>query len=361
MTNFDFINDEKFREILLRDYQELNTCLETKSAKSVLILAGSIIETILTDYFINFPVDGLTEKKILGMDLYPLIELSKENGLISQSTKELSTVIKNYRNLIHPGREIRKNEKFDYDTAVVAKSLLNIILKEIRENYLNNIGYSASDLILKLETDALSQPIFEKILQKVHKTEKNKLYISLIEYDLEGTPFGNQLENPKKYIRILKPQIDRLIIENQLHKLIHKIETGKKWEVVSYYNLLHEEINYLKPDEIELILLYILNAFREYSEEKDSIEIYVNQKLFSTFGTHLNSDSLKHEFLNLICSLVRNYSNKDFVYYTAYDQLINSVNSEKKEKIKEYVLNNVSSYYHEKFYNGYDDGNFLPF
>lgn len=360
MTNFDFISDDKFREILARDYEELNSCLETKSSKSVLILAGSIIETILTDYFINFPVDGLNEKKILEMDLFPLIELAKENGLISQSTKELSTVIKNYRNLIHPGREIRKNERFDYDTAVVAKSLLNIILREIRENYLNNIGYSASDIILKLETDALSQPIFEKILQKVHKTEKNKLYISLIEYDLDEFTSTNQLENPKQYLRILKPQIDRDVIENQLQKLIFKIETGKKWEVIIYYNLLHEEINYLKSDEVELILLYILNAFKEYSEE-NFIENYVNKNLFSTFGAHLNSDSLNQEFLNLICSLVRNYSKKDYVYFTAYDQLINSVSSDKKEKIKEYVLNNVSSYFYEKFYQGYDDGNFLPF
>jgi len=361
MTKFDFINDDKFREILERDFVELNTCIETKASKSVLILAGSIIETILTDYFINFPIDGLTEKKVLNMDLFPLIELAKDNGLISQSTKELSTVIKNYRNLIHPGREIRKNENFDYDTAVVAKSLLNIILKEIRENYLNNIGYSAVDIISKLETDALSQPIFEKILQKVHKTEKNKLYVSLIEYDLESVPFGNNLENPKKYIRILKPNISREIIEKQLHKLIHKIETGKKWEVVLLYNLLHEEINYLKPDEIELILLYVLNAFREYSEQKDSIETYVNQKLFSTFGAHMNTDALKQEFLNLICSLVKNFSNKEYVFFAAYDQLINSVSTEKKEMIKEYVLENVSSYFHEKFYNGYDDGNFLPF
>jgi len=358
---FDFINDDKFREILERDFDELNKCLEIKSSKSVLILTGSIIETILTDYFFNFPVDGLTEKKVLGMDLFPLIELAREHGLISQSTKELSTVIKNYRNLIHPGREIRKKEKFDYDTAVVAKSLLNIILKEIKENYLNNIGYSSSDIISKLETDALAQPIFEMILKKVHKTEKNKLYVSLIEYDFDNAPFGHDLTNPKKYIRILKPQIDREIIEKQLQKLIHKIETGKKWEVLSYYSLLHEEVNYLNPEEIELILLYVLNAFKDYSEDEATIETYVDQNLFSTFGAHLTSDSLKQEFLNLICKLVSNYRNKDYVFYTAYDQLINSVTTEKKEEIKEYVLDYFGSNYSEKFYEGYNDGNFLPF
>lgn len=359
---FDFINDSKFREILERDYKELDKCLETKSSKSVLILAGSIIESILADYFINFPIDGYEQNKILSLDLFKLIELAKEKGLISQKTKDLSTVIKNYRNLIHPGREIRKGEKFDFDTAVVAKSLLNIVVKEIRENYLNNIGYSSSDIIAKLEVDALSQPIFEKILLKVHKNEKNKLYIALIEYDLiDKEPYENIIENPKKYIRILKPQVDRDIIVSQLHKLIHKIETGNKWEVLYYYSTLYEEINYLKLEDIELILLYLLNAFIEYSNN-NSIDLYVKQKLFSTFGNYLTSDSLKQEFLNLIISLVKNYSKDEYTYLTAYEQLINSVTAEKRFKIKEYILKNVSLYYHNKFFEAYNDGYYgVPF
>ena len=197
-------------------------------------MSGSIIEAILTDYFINFPPDNYTKKKILELDLYKLIELAKDIKLISQSTKDLSTVIKNYRNLIHPGREVRKNETFDFNTAVVAKSLLNIIVKEIRENYLNNIGYSASDLIAKLQNDALSQTIFEKLLIKIHKSEKSNLYTILVENELENSEFAHKIENPKKYINILKSQIDREIIERQLKKLIHKIETGERWEVITY-------------------------------------------------------------------------------------------------------------------------------
>jgi hypothetical protein len=134
---------------LTRDFEELNKCLDAKASKSVLILSGSIIESILTDYFTNFPPSGLNPKKVLNMELAPLIDLAFDNKLISQSTKDLSTVIKNFRNLIHPGREIRKNEKFDFDSAIVAKSLLNIVLKEIKENYINNIGHTAIDIISK--------------------------------------------------------------------------------------------------------------------------------------------------------------------------------------------------------------------
>lgn len=218
--NFDFISDEKFKLILVRDFDELTKCIEAKASKSVLILSGSIIESILTEYFTNFPPSGFNPKKALNMELASLIELAFENKLISQSTKELSTVIKNYRNLIHPGREIRKNEKFDYDSAIVAKSLLNIVLKEIKENYINNIGHTAVDVINKLEFDSISQAIFEKITFKLHKSEKVKLYNLLVEYDLKETSNQTKLSEPKKYISILKSHVDRETILQQLMKLV---------------------------------------------------------------------------------------------------------------------------------------------
>lgn len=358
---FDFITDEKFRNILELDYEELTQCLESNSSKSVLILSGSIIEAILTDYFLNFPPKEYNKKKILGLALYNLIELAKEARLISQSTKDLSSVIKNYRNLIHPGREIRKSETFDFDTAVVAKSLLNIIVKEIRENYLNNLGYSANDLISKLQNDALSQTIFEKLLTKVHKSEKSKLFNILIDNELGALPFSNDIKNPKKYINIIKSQIDREIIEIQLRKLIHKIETGERWEVLTYYGILHLEINYLTQEEIELILLYILNAFTDLADEKDQITKFNRLNLFSSIGTYLTTETIKIEFLKLICKLVQSYENDAYEYLTAYDQLINSVASDKKEKIKEYVINNVNKYYYEPFYERFDSGDYLPF
>ena len=358
---FDFITDGKFRIILERDYEELTQCIDSKSSKSVLILSGSIIEAILTDYFLNFLPEGFNKKKILNLALYDLIELAKENGLITQSTKDLSTVLKNYRNLIHPGREIRKSETFDFDTAVVAKSLLNIIVKEIKENYLNNLGYSANDLISKLQNDAISKTIFEKLLLKVHKSEKSKLYNILIENELDSSPFSNLIENPKTYISILKSQIDREVVEGQLRKLIIKIETGQRWEVLTYYDILHQEINYLNPEEIELILLYVLNAFIELANDKDEIIRYNRLNLFSSFGTHLTKESIKLEFLKLIYKLVYSYENDWYEYLTAYDQLINSVASDKKDKIEENVKSNVSKYFYEPFYEKYNSGEFVPF
>ena len=360
--DFDYINDEKFRTILKRDFEELNKCLEIRASKAVLILSGSIIESVLIDFFTNFPPDNITQKKVLTMDLSALIDHATDHKLISQSSKDLSTVIRNFRNLIHPGREVRKKQSFDYDSAVVAKSLLNIILKEIKENYMNNLGYSCLDILVKLENDAVSESIFEKILTKVHKSERTKLYKLLIEYDLNlNNNQISQLSDPKKYIHILKSQIEKEVIVKQLFQLVNKIETGEKWEIMIYFNLLFDDLNFLDEKNIELILVYVLNALTDSTAREDEMRHYSDKKLFSTFGKHLVSEDIKKEFIELACKIVQRFSICDYIYFTAYDQLINSLDSDKREKVKEYILKNVSSYSTEKFYVGYNNGDFLPF
>ena len=358
--NFDFISDAGFKDILIRDFEELKKCHEAKASKSILILSGSIIEAILVDYFLSFMPENLTDKKILKMDLFSLIELAFDQKLISSSSKDLSTVIKNYRNLIHPGREIRKREKFDNETSNIALSLLKIVIKEIRENYFKNLGYTASEIFHKLESDSLSQPIFERIINNLHKGEKTKLFEMLIGHVIHED--SNLIKNPKQYIWTLRTHVELIAVENQLHDLISKIETGEKWEVMKRYELFHNDIDYLNDDQKELTLLYVLNALSESTKNKEEFQAYVTDTLFASFGTHLNTDTIKKEFLKLACNIVR-YRKKeiDFTYYWAYDQLVNSVDADKNKKIKEYVLDNVHASHHEEFYRGYANGDYIPF
>jgi hypothetical protein len=358
---FDFISDEKFRSILIRDFEELNKCLEARAAKSVLILSGSIIESILTDYLLNFPTDQPENKSATSMDLKGLIDKAFEMKLISESTKDLSTVIKNFRNLIHPGREIRKNEKFDFDSAIVAKSLLNIVLKEIKEKYITNFGHKALDIISKLENDAISQTIFEKIISKIHKSEKVKLYNLLIEYNLKVDFIDSKLTNPKKYISILKSQVDKDVILKQLMKLIKQIEIGTKVEVIHYFYFLYDDISYLDESNKELILQYVLEVMTESTNNSIEFNNYYNLSLFNVFGKYLNNEQIKKEFLKLVYKIVINHTKQDYVYFSAYDQLINSLDTLQKDEINDLIIKNTNTYICDKFYKGYNNGDYLPF
>ena len=60
-----------------------------------------------------------------------LIERANAEKLIDDKHKNSSSDIKDYRNLIHPGREVRLKEKFDYNTASFSFSALKLILKKL--------------------------------------------------------------------------------------------------------------------------------------------------------------------------------------------------------------------------------------
>jgi hypothetical protein len=188
-----------------------------------------------------------------------------------------------------------------------------------------------------------------------------KLYNLLVEYDLKENNFPSQLTEPKKYITIIKSQVYREVIIHQLMKLVNKIEMGEKWEVMTYYYLLYDDLNYLDENNIELILLYVLNVMTESTQNEQEMENYVNRRRFSIFGTYLITEEIKKEFFTLLCNIVNRHTIKDYIYYAAYDQLINSVDSDKKEKTKEFIIKTTSSYISEKFYKGYKNGDYLPF
>lgn len=130
--NFDFISDNNFKELLTRDYLELKKCIEHKCIKSTLVLSGSIIEAILTEYFLQFPPTGKTESQIMNSTLNDLLSWAISENVISSKEKDLAGVVKDYRNLIHPGREIRKGEKFSEETANISVSVLKIIVESVK-------------------------------------------------------------------------------------------------------------------------------------------------------------------------------------------------------------------------------------
>ena len=283
--------DERFRRILIRDYLEIEKCIEFKADKSIMILAGSIVESLLVEYFTSNLPAGKSERDILTMDLGPLIDLGYSQGLISDRSKEtLATVIRHFRNLIHPGREVRKNEKFDNDTAIVAYRLVKIITNEIRETYLRTSGHKATDIITKLENDSLSHSIFDKLIEKLPKSERTKLYEILINYDFKtnGQFQPTFLNKPKLYLSKLKPFITRNEIEKQLSSLVKCVETGERWEVIIYYELLNEDVHYLDDDKLELIMVYLLSALKDEAESNKTSNFvcHVDAGLFSTFGGH---------------------------------------------------------------------------
>ena len=134
---FPFVKDLQIRAILERDYQELQRAYIAACWKSVIILAGSAIEAILTDLLLQQPSSAkaaTTAPKnpdITRWDLADLIKVSVELTPMIQGVEKLSHSVREYRNLVHPGNEIRNNLIFGIEEAKIALEVLHILHRDL--------------------------------------------------------------------------------------------------------------------------------------------------------------------------------------------------------------------------------------
>jgi hypothetical protein len=351
---FEFINDLKFKEILLRDYEELIKCYEIKASKSVLILCGSIVETILTEYFVDSLPDGKTKEDILKMSLGKLLELAEEKNVITSKIKKLSSVIQDYRNLIHPGREIRINESFSNEDSEISMSLLRIIVDSIKTKYSEKIKYTGTDVFEKLKNDWGFQSVYGIVITKLNFQERENLLELFIEFEkyekskfeyfrLEIEEDGQQedkyglveIEEVKRFVKELKPLLKQEIIEKKLAELLHSVTTGEKVVTLSLYNLFHEELGLLKKDDQELIAIYMLSLLESISEESSKLS---EEKTFSTIGKYIHTDKGLEKLKDFSSFAIVNYYWKKIEpEMNVFEQIFNSLNGELREKLKTHM------------------------
>jgi hypothetical protein len=89
-------------------------------------------------------------------------------------------VIKEYRNLIHPGRIIRLKEKVNSNSAQVACSLVDIVIDEISSKKYENYGYTAEQIIQKLERDSSVNAIIIHLLKSLNPIEIERLLLKVL-------------------------------------------------------------------------------------------------------------------------------------------------------------------------------------
>lgn len=134
---FSFVNDSNLRSIIERDFAEVQRAYISECWKSVIILCGGTIEAILTDLLLQNSNNALSssvapkQRDITRWNLSDLIKVCVDLDLISHGVEKLSHPIREYRNLIHAGRELRENLIFDAEEARIAMEVLNIVYRDL--------------------------------------------------------------------------------------------------------------------------------------------------------------------------------------------------------------------------------------
>lgn len=295
MADFRFIMDERLRALVERDKREMDRCLEHRLCKSTILLAGSIIEAILVDFFLTFSRSGLTPDQVLRANLATLIEWAYQDGLITSRTRDLSTVIKDYRNLIHPGREYRLKERVDVHTATVAASLVEIVAQEIAENYARKRGYTAEQTINKIRLDPSCVPIFPHIVGTMIPAERVKLFRAIPEICKADQEAEAVVESFIRLHALLKENVPQEVVRTEALKTYNCTRNGTRVEVIYYLRFFADNLDMLEADQREAVITYLLSILEDGS--RDELILCEKWRVYRQLGQFLdNEDGVKRLF-----------------------------------------------------------------
>ncbi len=140
-----FMRNAGLRNIVERDYAELQRVRATSAVKSRYVLCGGLIEAVLLDTLLTNEARARAAKKspkvkgggkakpLLDWNLGELIDVALELRVIDTDIEKFSHAVRDYRNLIHPGKEIQSQQKVAEEEAAIAEKVLEIVIRELRE------------------------------------------------------------------------------------------------------------------------------------------------------------------------------------------------------------------------------------
>ncbi len=176
--SFEFIQHPDLKASLVSDYREMIAGQQSACWKSVHVLAGSIIEALLVDELVfNHPTE---EARILNNTFEKLIERCQNEGLLTRRAVNLSTVVRGYRNLVHPGRLVRLQETIDEDGANTAVALVRMVLKEVAVRRIDTYGPTAEQVVEKIRIDPTNRAAHARLIDGLKENEVVRLAVETI-------------------------------------------------------------------------------------------------------------------------------------------------------------------------------------
>lgn len=198
MPSFDFITSTEFRQSLDADFKEMQNCIESGSWKCAQVIAGSIVEALLIDSLVDLPNPSRGKKPPLSLDLGEAITICRTEKILSDRTADLCSVIRSFRNLIHPGRVIRLAEPApERGSANIALSLVEIIADELGRGRIEKVGIRAEQILSKLERDSESFIITKHLIVKANERQRERLLLEVLpqahQRCFNPNPFENEI------------------------------------------------------------------------------------------------------------------------------------------------------------------------
>jgi hypothetical protein len=266
MGLFDFMSDEAFRTSLEADYHELELCMQAGAWKAVHVLAGSIIETMLLDYLLATDYPKRSNLKLADMRLYEIINVCKNEHILTNKAADLSHVIREYRNLIHPEKVRRLGEAVDENGAIVAQALVRMVVEEVSTKRGEIYGYTAEQIVTKIVRDPSVFPILGHLLKSMNAFELRRLLLKVLPsryFEIVGLENIPDDAVPSKNILAALERCFRLAfdlvsdeVKQEVAKAFVRILKEESAEVVATYEIAFFrgiDLEYYSPDDKQIV------------------------------------------------------------------------------------------------------------
>ena len=143
-ADLNFVDDESLRQSVRLDLSSSQEALNNGQWKAATVLAGSAIEALLLYAILQQSAPEreaaltsvrqrvrLDDPRPENWTLSQYVEMGLELRQIAQESAIQIRLAKDYRNLIHPGREIRKHQRSDRATALSAMAALHHVIRDL--------------------------------------------------------------------------------------------------------------------------------------------------------------------------------------------------------------------------------------
>lgn len=280
-----FISDDMLREMIERDAEELSVCLQHNAGKAAMVMAGSIIEAVLVDYFLTMSPSKRSEKDVLDAGLSRLIEWAENDGLISSQVSSIATVVRHYRNLIHPGVAYRQKLTADMNMAHVAHTLLRIIVEAIGKKYASERGPTPEQVLSRIVSDPSFVSIAEHAVSEMLQVDRVRLFRAIPEKGLESCTEVSIISRLAKAHDMLKDRVGWDEVQAGLATAYARMLSGPKVAGVVYLNFFLTHLSRLNGDKQTAVESYLLDIM-ENCEPEDRLaysRIGLFRRLFAHF------------------------------------------------------------------------------
>lgn len=134
------IHDNEMRDILQRDLRECAIAVVAGQDKAATIMCGSIIEALLmlkikergiSKYDVSAVSKGKTNHPVSEMSLNELLYIADIENILDKNGYHLGHYIRDYRNVVHPAKEIRMSEEVNHENVITMWAVLKRLVSDL--------------------------------------------------------------------------------------------------------------------------------------------------------------------------------------------------------------------------------------